>query len=83
MLSETWKDQYRRMHRQFDLLQRTADQNKFEEIHEMNRARDILYHFCCDAFHLRDWLLNANGLPPSIEGAVRAFLPKGHPNPPS
>lgn len=83
MLRETWEDQYRRMHRQYDLLKRTADQNKFEEIHEMNRARDILYHFCCDAFHLKDWILNANGLPQSIEGAVRAFLPKGHPNPPS
>ena len=39
MLSETWEDQYRRMHRQYDLLKRTADQNKFEEIHEMPRAR--------------------------------------------
>jgi hypothetical protein len=47
MLSETREYQDRRMHRQFDLLQRTADQNKFEEIHEMNRAGDILYHFCC------------------------------------
>ena len=54
MLSETWEDQYRRMHRQYDLLKRTADQHKFEEIHE--RARDILYHFCCDAFHLKDWI---------------------------
>jgi hypothetical protein len=41
MLSETWEDQYRRMHWQYDLLKRTADQNKFEEIHEMPRARDI------------------------------------------
>ena len=26
----------------------------------MNRARDILYHFCCDAFHLKDWIYSAD-----------------------
>ena len=83
MLSETWEDQYRRMHRQYDLLKRTADQNKFEEIHEMPRARAILYHFCCDAFHLRDWILNADGLSQNIKDAVEKFVPKGNPNPPS
>lgn len=83
MLSETWEHQYRRMHRQYDLLKRTADQNKFEEIHEMNRARDILYHFCCDAFHLKDWIYYADGQTQTIKDAVSKFLPKGDPKPPS
>ncbi len=83
MLSETWEDQYRRMHRQYDLLKRTADQNKFEEIHEMNRARDILYHFCCDAFHLKDWVINADNQTQAVIDAVMKFLPKGVSNPPS
>lgn len=83
MLSETWEDQYCRMHRQFALLKRTADQYEFEEIHETHRARDILYHFCCDAFHLKDWIESAYYDTPRIKDAVNAFLPKFHPNPPS
>jgi hypothetical protein len=83
MLSETWKDQYRRMHRQYQLLKLTADQNKFDEIQEMNRPRDILYHFCCDAFHLHDWIYYADGQTQKIKDAVSHFLPKGHPHPPS
>jgi hypothetical protein len=71
------------MHRQYDLLKRTTDQNKYEEIHEMNRARDILYHFCCDAFHLKDWIYNADGQTQTIKDAVSKFLPKGDQNPPS
>ena len=67
MLSEKWEDQYRRLHRQYDLLRRTADQNQFEEIHEMNRARDILYHFCCDVFHLKDWIYYADRSDPGAQ----------------
>ena len=56
-VSETWEHEYRRMRRQHDRLKQTADQNKLEDIHDMNRALDI-YHFCCDAFHLRDWSMS-------------------------
>ena len=27
-----------------------------ELVHAEEYARDIFYHFCCDAFHLRDWI---------------------------
>ncbi|MEB4211729.1 hypothetical protein [Mycobacterium sp. 94-17] len=82
MLSETWEHQYRRMHRQYELLQRTADQNKYDEIQQADRARDILYHFCCDAFHLRDWITNADQtLKDARKAALNAFLPKNDQNP--
>jgi hypothetical protein len=83
MLGETWEDQYWRMHRQYGLLARTAASDKLEEIHDPDRARDILYHFCCDAFHLKDWIINADDQKPEIQQAVRAFLPKNHADPPS
>jgi hypothetical protein len=83
VLSESLEDQYRRMHRQYDLLRRTADQNQFKEIHEMNRSRDILYHFCCDAFPLKDWIINADNQTQAIVDSVSALLPNGGRNPPS
>ena len=71
MLGETWEDQYRRLQRSHDLLQRVCDQYiEREEIHEEALARDIVYHFCCDAFHLRDWIKASTSLSQSIRADV-------------
>ena len=57
MLDESWADQYRRLQRQHALLKKTADSyGEREQIHESEYGRDILFHFCCDAFHLKDWI---------------------------
>ncbi|BBY24129.1 hypothetical protein MSTO_43340 [Mycobacterium stomatepiae] len=58
MLGETWKDQYRRLQRQYGLVRLAADSSgpHNELVHAEEYARDIFYHFCCDAFHLRDWI---------------------------
>jgi hypothetical protein len=59
VLGETWQDQYKRLRRSYALLQRAADQNNHEpEIQQPDNARDILYHFCCDAWHLKDWIVS-------------------------
>lgn len=50
MLNETWKEQYDRMQRSFARL------NQKDQFCDMMDARDVLYHFCSDAFHLRDWI---------------------------
>lgn len=50
MLNETWKEQYDRMQRSFARL------NLKNQHRDIIESRDILYHFCCDAFHLRDWI---------------------------
>jgi hypothetical protein len=55
MLSETWKEQYDRMHRSFALL------NQKDQLRDVMEARDVLYHFCSDAFHLRDWIAASIG----------------------
>ena len=76
MLSETWEDQYRRLRRSYALLQDAADQTAGDpdrRRYDAASARDILYHFCCDALHLRDWILNA-GLGQSIDDDVRQLF---------
>lgn len=55
MLNETWKEQYDRMQRSFKRL------NEKNQLHTVGEARDLLYHFCCDAFHLRDWIAASLG----------------------
>lgn len=47
----------------------TIDYN--ELVHREARAGDIFYHFCCDAFHLRDWIANS-----SLPQNVRDDLPR-------
>jgi hypothetical protein len=70
MLRETWEDQYRRLQRSYALLRRVADQNtRDEELQQSDNARDVLYHFCCDALHLRDWV-RASGLSQAIRDDV-------------
>ncbi|MBB5166710.1 hypothetical protein [Mycobacterium sp. AZCC_0083] len=49
-----------------------ADQNNYDEtVHQPDAARDILFHFCLDAFHLRDWIQNASTLTQAVRDDVR------------
>lgn len=50
MLNETWPDQYQRMQRSLTRLRDAIAA-------EAPEARDALYHFWQDAFHLRDWII--------------------------
>jgi hypothetical protein len=54
VLSETWKEQYDRMQRSFALLQQIGENNA--QLPALITATDVLYHFCADAYHLRDWI---------------------------
>lgn len=54
MLHETWHDQYDRMIRSRDRLACSASPTWQEG---SAAARDALYHFFQDAYHLKDWLL--------------------------
>jgi hypothetical protein len=76
MLGETWTDQYERLRRSFALLRRVADSNNYdEELQQPDNARDVLYHFCCDAFHLRDWIRSSsNTLSQAVRDDVRTLV---------
>jgi hypothetical protein len=71
MLEETWRDQFHRMKRSHERLLRTAD-----SLHDVGSddARDTLFHFFQDAYHLKDWLKNAD--PPVLTNtqAVERFV---------
>jgi hypothetical protein len=54
MLNETWTEQYDRMQRSFELLKQIGEQSLHPQ--DMLWAPDVLYHFCSDALHLRDWI---------------------------
>lgn len=58
MLNETWKEQYDRMKRSFALFNQKDESFQGRGVME---ARDVLYHFCSDAFHLRDWIAASVG----------------------
>jgi len=76
MLRETWKDQYKRLQRQHGLLEMSAAPNidYNELLHDQAHARDILYHFCCDAFHLHDWIKNSRLRRNNIQADLRRLL---------
>ncbi|OMC05601.1 hypothetical protein A5733_19685 [Mycobacterium sp. NS-7484] len=80
MLNETWVDQYKRLHRSYALLCRVADQNNTEpELHQPDNARDAFYHFCCDVFHLKDWIIECEQVSSGVRSAARDFLRKNRP----
>ncbi len=82
MLTETWEDQYRRLHRSYALLKRAVDEYiDREAIHEEANSRDILYHFCADAYHLRDYIWNSTNLSQAIrDGAMALFDVRKNPS---
>ncbi|WP_433516503.1 hypothetical protein ACQP2T_13580 [Nonomuraea sp. CA-143628] len=55
-LSEGWRDHYERMLRSRARLAEAAGPSSIGS----DEARDRLYHFFQDAFHLRDWLYNSD-----------------------
>lgn len=54
-LSEGWRDQYERMLRSRARLAVGSSST------DGDQARDMLYHFFQDAYHLKDWILNDLG----------------------
>jgi hypothetical protein len=54
LLHETWRDQYERLQRSYELLKQVGEPTLMPQ--EVIPARDVLFHFCCDVFHLRDWI---------------------------
>ncbi|OMC38333.1 hypothetical protein A5740_27320 [Mycobacterium sp. GA-1841] len=77
MLNESWVDQYKCMQRSYTRLCRVADQYNAEaELHQPDNARDALYHFCCDVFHLKDWITECEQVGADVRSAARQVLPK-------
>src|ERR1700745_457812 len=56
------------MERSFALLKQIGERNAQPQ--DVIPARDVLYHFCCDAFHLRDWIAATVG---TDEATTKAF----------
>ncbi|MGW5684589.1 hypothetical protein [Nonomuraea sp. NPDC003754] len=52
--SEGWGDQYRRMVRSFNRLLQAAGPSTMDSA----EARDFLFHFFQDAYHLKEWIKN-------------------------
>jgi hypothetical protein len=70
MLNETWTDQYERLKRSYALLPQVGDPTPMPQ--EVMPALDVLYHFCCDAFHLHDWVVHT--FPKAEWPCIRAQL---------
>ena len=72
MLNETWKEQYDRMKRSIERLKQIGEPTPLPQ--DVIPARDVLYHFCCDAFHLRDWIAATVGTDPNSRKATARQL---------
>ena len=70
MLNETWRDQYERLKRSYALLQQVGEPMPLPQ--EVMPALDVLYHFCCDTFHLHDWVVAS--FPKADRDDIRAQL---------
>lgn len=71
-LSESWRDQYERMLRSRARLAEAAGPSSVGSA----EARDRLYHFCQDAFHLRDWLRYSDD--PAVEAKATTLFGAGN-----
>jgi hypothetical protein len=82
MLSETWEDQYKRMHRSYERLKRAVDEyiDRDPELHDETSSRDILFHFFGDAFHLKEYIKNEAGQSSAIKRSVEELFDPGHAN---
>lgn len=71
-LAETWRDQYDRMLRSHDALITAAGPSDIGS----HGARDALYHFFQDAYHLKDWIKHSPTSRPHVAkaGAVVEYL---------
>jgi hypothetical protein len=82
MLSETWEDQYKRMHRSYERLKKAADEyiDRDPEFHDEASSRDTLLHFFGDAFHLKDYIKNEAGQTSAIKRSVEDLFDPGNAN---
>ena len=67
MIQQGWHEQYDRMRRSYRALAEHATTG-----HDSDIARDALFHFFQDAYHLKDWIKNDPRLSSDSEAAVRA-----------
>lgn len=74
--SEGWRDQYERMLRSHQKLVEAARSSSLGS----DEARDRLYHFFQDAYHLKDWVKNDDSDPtvltPTIRNTVESIFDK-------
>lgn len=82
MLNETWEDQYRRMRRSRKRLERAVDEygERDPELHDEATSRDIVYHFCADAFHLKDYIKTTTGQSAAVKQSVEQLFDLSNPN---
>ncbi|MCT7369594.1 hypothetical protein [Mycolicibacterium llatzerense] len=59
MSDATWRDQYKRAVRSAKLVKALADGTVTAMPPELFDPEDAVFHFCADAFHLRDWIAAA------------------------
>jgi hypothetical protein len=71
LLNETWTDQHARLLRSHRRLQ-CALAKRSESADIDCDALDALYHFCCDALNLRDWI--RTDLPQHTDGVLALIL---------
>jgi len=71
-LSEGWRNQYDRMQRSRARLAEAAGPSSIGS----DEARDRLYHFFQDAFHLKDWIINDLGWS-KMQGSKKKLTQEG------
>lgn len=59
MSDVTWRDQYKRAARSANLVFALAEGSVTSMPPQMFDPEDAVFHFCADAFHLRDWIAAA------------------------
>lgn len=69
-LSEGWRDQYARMLRSHKRLKNAAGPSSVGS----DEARDALYHFFQDAYHLKDWIKNDAALTRTEKDGVEGLF---------
>jgi hypothetical protein len=69
---ETWRDQFKRVCRSARLVAALAEGTVPELLPEQFDPEDAVYHFCADAFHLRDWIAAA-GVDPAAFPNTKEF----------
>ena len=72
MLHETWRDQCDRMKRSVALLEQIGEPTATPQ--DVIPPRDVVYHFCCDALHLRDYITASLGTDPASWKRLEALL---------
>jgi hypothetical protein len=69
-ISTGWREQYDRMNRSYERLV-AVSQGEHPDARSSDTARDVLYHFFQDAYHLKDWIAATT---PAIGGKIEARI---------